>query len=109
MTSSQGCSRPRWKTARSSRSFPSDPERAAYKKFGNPASRYAIVGVFVAKLRPVRVAVTGAGSCVFRVPAMEAALAKSFAADALSGIEMTPARLTRTSMVRRNIAQIWSV
>jgi carbon-monoxide dehydrogenase medium subunit len=52
---------------------------AAYQKFKNPASRYAIVGVFVAKTAGgVRVAVTGAGPCVFRVPEMEAALAKSF-------------------------------
>jgi carbon-monoxide dehydrogenase medium subunit len=70
------------------------PERAAYKKFGNPASRYAMAGVFVAKSPAgVRVAVTGAGSCVFRVPAMEAALAKSFAADALAGIKIDASTL----------------
>ena len=52
------------------------PEKAAYIKFQNPASRYAMVGVFVAKTKAgVRVAVTGAGSCVFRESAMEAALA----------------------------------
>ena len=43
------------------------PEKSAYAKFPNPASRYAMVGVYVAKLKnEVRVAVTGAGSCVFR-------------------------------------------
>jgi carbon-monoxide dehydrogenase medium subunit len=58
-----------------------------YQKFRNPASRYAIVGVFVARSPAgVRVAVTGAGPCVFRVPAMEAALAKSFTADAIKDI-----------------------
>ena len=63
------------------------PERAAYQKFKNPASRYAIVGVFVAKTAGgVRVAVTGAGPCVFRVPEMEAALEKSFSADAIKDI-----------------------
>ena len=63
------------------------PETAAYQKFKNPASRYAIVGVFVAKTAGgVRVAVTGAGPCVFRVPEMEAALAKSFSADAIKDI-----------------------
>jgi carbon-monoxide dehydrogenase medium subunit len=63
------------------------PERAAYAKFDNPASRYALAGVFVAKSRSgVRVAVTGAGSSVFRVPEMEAALTKSFSADAIKGI-----------------------
>src|ERR1700722_15139817 len=59
-------------------SFPI-PEKAGYEKFRNPASRYAIVGVFVAKTGSgVRVAVTGAGPSVFRQKEMEAALAKSF-------------------------------
>lgn len=66
--------------------FPT-PKRAAYKKFRNPASRYAVVGVMVAETASgIRVAVTGAGPSVFRVPAMEAALAKSFTADAIKGI-----------------------
>jgi len=61
--------------------------QANYQKFRNPASRYAIVGVFVAKTAAgVRLAVTGAGAVVFRVPEMEAALAKSFAADAIKDI-----------------------
>src|SRR5258708_39079553 len=60
-------------------SFPT-PKKAADQKFRNPASRFALVGAFVAK-RPseVRVAVTGAGaSGVFRVPEFEAALKKRF-------------------------------
>jgi carbon-monoxide dehydrogenase medium subunit len=62
-------------------------EKAAYMKFPNPASRYAIVGVFVAKHKDgVRVAVTGAGACVFRQKEMEAALAKSFSADAIKAV-----------------------
>jgi aerobic carbon-monoxide dehydrogenase medium subunit len=65
------------------------PERAAYMKFPNPASRYAIVGVMVAKAPAgVRVAVTGAGPRVFRVPAMEEALSKSFTADAVADIQV---------------------
>ncbi len=65
-------------------------QSAAYAKFPNPASRYAMVGVFVAKLKDgtVRVAVTGAGPKVFRVPEMEAALAKNFSAKALAGISV---------------------
>ncbi|MCK1300984.1 xanthine dehydrogenase family protein subunit M [Bradyrhizobium sp. 24] len=66
------------------------PKKAAYIKFRNQASRYALVGVFVAR-RPsdVRVAVTGAGSeGVFRVTAFEEALKKRFAAKALDGIEV---------------------
>ncbi len=65
------------------------PQAANYQKFKNPASRYAIVGVFVARTPAgVRVAVTGAGACVFRVPAMEAALARSFTADAIKDISI---------------------
>jgi aerobic carbon-monoxide dehydrogenase medium subunit len=74
-------------------SFPV-PERAGYAKFPNPASRYAMAGVFVAKTAAgVRVAVTGAGACVFRAPAMEAALGKRFSPDALAGIEIDPGEL----------------
>jgi len=69
-------------------SFPV-PKRAAYAKFPNPASRYAIVGVFVAKSGDdVRVAVTGAKGSVFRVAEMEQALAKRFDADAIAGVEV---------------------
>ena len=69
-------------------SFPT-AERAGYAKFRNPASRYAIIGVFVAKTaQGVRVAVTGAGNGVFRVKAMEDALARSWSADALKGISV---------------------
>jgi carbon-monoxide dehydrogenase medium subunit len=68
------------------------PSQAAYAKFRNPASRYALVGVFVAKhASGSRVAVTGAGSNgVFRVPEMEQALGQRFAAEALDGITVPP-------------------
>jgi carbon-monoxide dehydrogenase medium subunit len=68
------------------------PEKAAYAKFPNPASRYAMVGVFVAKgPAGVRVAVTGAGQGgVFRHKAMEAALAASWSPDAVAKVA-TPA------------------
>ena len=68
-------------------SFPKTA-RAAYVKFPNPASRYAMVGVFVADAGAgCRVAVTGAGSDgVFRHADMEAALDSNFSADALDGI-----------------------
>ncbi|MGZ8371693.1 MAG: FAD binding domain-containing protein, partial [Rhodoplanes sp.] len=65
-------------------------KKAAYRKFRNPASRYAIVGVFVAK-RPseVRVAVTGAGtSGVFRVPEFEQALKARFSPKVLEGLSV---------------------
>lgn len=63
------------------------PQQAAYAKFAQPASRFALVGVMVAQhAGGVRVAVTGAGMCVFRVPEMEAALASNFSADAIRDI-----------------------
>jgi len=71
-------------------SFPK-PDKAAYMKFKNPASRYAIVGVFVAKTgSTVRVAVTGAGPGVFRSKELETALAKSFLPTAVEGIKIAP-------------------
>src|SRR5437660_9462357 len=68
-------------------SFPV-PAKFAYVKFANPASRYALVGVAVAQTSGgPRVAVTGAGSSgVFRHKAMEAALAKAWSAQSLSGV-----------------------
>jgi carbon-monoxide dehydrogenase medium subunit len=70
-------------------SFPI-PQKAAYMKFRNPASRYAMVGVFVAKTAGgVRVAVTGAGSSgVFRAEPFEAALNKNFSPSALEGVSV---------------------
>ncbi|HEX3349137.1 MAG TPA: xanthine dehydrogenase family protein subunit M [Acetobacteraceae bacterium] len=64
------------------------PSKARYEKFRNPASRYAMVGVFVANgPKGVRVAVTGAGqNGVFRHTAMEQALAKSWSPDAVASI-----------------------
>ena len=70
------------------------PERAGYAKFPNPASRYAMVGVFVARTGlGVRVAITGAGSCVFRSPELEAALARDFTPDAITALTIDPAEL----------------
>jgi carbon-monoxide dehydrogenase medium subunit len=64
------------------------PKKSGYAKFPNPASLYAMVGVFAAQGADgaARVAVTGAGPGVFRVAAMEAALSKDFSAAALNGI-----------------------
>ena len=71
------------------------PEKAAYQKFPHPASRFALVGVFVARgPAGVRVAVTGAGPSVFRVPEMEKALGATFAADAIASVAVKSAGLT---------------
>jgi carbon-monoxide dehydrogenase medium subunit len=65
------------------------PTKAAYAKFRQPASRFALVGVFVA-LTPTgpRVAVTGTGNGVFRHAGLEAALAKSFTPEAVAGVKV---------------------
>ncbi len=73
-------------------SFPV-PKRAAYMKFKNPASRFAIVGVFVADFgagskNPVRVAVTGAGPCVFRQADLEKALSAKFTVETAAAIKV---------------------
>jgi aerobic carbon-monoxide dehydrogenase medium subunit len=72
-------------------SFPV-PKRAAYMKFKNPASRFAIVGVFVADFGggKVRVGVTGAGPSVFRQAEMEKALAAKFAPESVASIKVKP-------------------
>ena len=66
-------------------SFPV-PEKAGWQKFKQPASRFSIVGVFVSKgPQGVRVAVTGAGSSVFRAKELEAKLSANWSAAALAG------------------------
>ena len=70
-------------------SFPV-PSSAAYSKFPNPASRYAIVGVFVANGSDgVRVAVTGAGGSVFRVSEMESALSSNFSSSSVADVQVS--------------------
>jgi len=74
-------------------SFPM-AKRAAYIKFRNPASRYALVGVFVSETAGrVRVAVTGAAQCVFRAKDMEEALASKFAPEAIARIRLPADKL----------------
>lgn len=71
-------------------SFPI-PDKAGYAKFANPASRYAMVGVFVARFgNKTRVAVTGAGPVVFRAKALEEALSQRFDADAVAAGSVPP-------------------
>lgn len=71
-------------------SFPK-PEKAAWLKFKQPASRFSIVGVFVAKTAGgVRVAVTGAGPCAFRVKALEEKLNAKFAPESCDGVTISP-------------------
>jgi aerobic carbon-monoxide dehydrogenase medium subunit len=70
--------------------FPA-PKRAAYMKFKNPASRFAIVGVFVADFGgKARVGVTGAGPSAFRQAEMEKALSAKFAPESVANIKVKP-------------------
>ena len=63
------------------------PDEAAYEKFPNPASRYAVVGVMVARYGgAVRVGVTGAAPCAFRATMLEEALTAEFAPGAVDGV-----------------------
>ena len=65
------------------------PEKSAYAKYPNPASRYAVVGVYVAKMKnEVRVAVTGAASSVFRSKELEASLSNNFSASAIDNVNI---------------------
>ena len=67
------------------------PEMAGWAKFGNQASRFAVVASMVSRAGgTVRLAVTGAKPCVFRIPEMEAALAADFAEGALEGLAPPP-------------------
>ena len=66
------------------------PVKSSYAKFSNPASRYAVVGVYVAKLKnEVRVAITGAGSSVFRSKELESALNNNFSASAIDNVNIS--------------------
>jgi len=70
-------------------SFPV-PDKAGYQKFPNPASRFALVGVFVSKKgSDVRVGVTGAGPCAFRSANIEKALAAKWAPEAAEGVTVS--------------------
>lgn len=68
------------------------PQKAAYRKFDQPASRFALTGVFVARFEDrVRVAVTGAGeNGVFRHHGLEDALNDDFSAKAVDSVEVSP-------------------
>ncbi len=68
------------------------PDRAAYRKFPNPASRYAVVGVMVADFGgTVRVGVTGAGPCAFRARTIEDMLNSDLSPSALDSVEVPDA------------------
>ncbi len=66
------------------------PEKSCYQKYPNPASRYAIVGVYVAKHKSgVNVGVTGAKSCVYNEKNIASALSKSFSSSAVDNVKIS--------------------
>jgi len=70
------------------------PKKSSYAKFPNPASRYAIVGVYVAKLKKeVRVAITGASSSVFRSKEIESALSSNFSESSIENVNISSKNL----------------
>jgi aerobic carbon-monoxide dehydrogenase medium subunit len=91
-------------------SFPI-PKRAAYMKFKQAASRFALVGVFLAQFDSgVRVAVTGASSGVFRHSGLEAALSKSFTPEAAAAVKIDATNLNSdihgTAAYRANLISV---
>ena len=91
-------------------SFPV-PKKAAYMKFVQPASRFALVGVFVAQTDAgVRVAVTGAANGVFRHKGLEAALTSSFTAASAATVKIDAADLNAdihaTAAYRANLISV---
>jgi aerobic carbon-monoxide dehydrogenase medium subunit len=65
------------------------PQRSAYEKFRNPASHFALAGIFVSQgQQGVRVAVTGCASCVFRATALEQALSQDYSPEAAKAVKM---------------------
>lgn len=91
-------------------SFPT-PKRAAYMKFKQPASRFALVGVFLAQFDAgVRVAITGAANGVFRHKGLEAALSKSFTPQAAAAVRIDASELNSdihaTAAYRANLISV---
>jgi carbon-monoxide dehydrogenase medium subunit len=87
------------------------PDRAAYRKFPNPASRYAVAGVLVADFGgSIRIGVTGAGPCAFRASAMEAALSADLRPETARATEIPADNLNSdmhaSAEYRANLVQV---
>jgi carbon-monoxide dehydrogenase medium subunit len=91
-------------------SFPI-PQRSVYMKFNQPASRFALVGVYLAQSgNGVRVAVTGAASCVFRHKGLEDALNNSFSVESAASVKIDDSELNAdihaTAAYRANLISV---
>jgi aerobic carbon-monoxide dehydrogenase medium subunit len=89
------------------------PEKADYQKHPNPASRYAIIGVFVAKhKKDVNVAVTGAKSCVYIDKDLSKALTNNFSSSSIKSIKLNDSEMNSdmhaSSEYRANLVSLYT-
>ena len=89
------------------------PKKADYQKHPNPASRYAVIGVFVAKhKKDVNVAVTGAKSCVYIDKDLSKALTNSFSSSSIEGIKLNDSEMNSdmhaSSEYRANLVSLYT-
>ena len=89
------------------------PEKSSYQKFPNPASRYAIVGVYVAKHKTgINVAVTGAKSCVYNNKDLANALSKNFSSTVIENANISSSGMNSdihaSSEYRANMVKVFA-
>ena len=89
------------------------PQKSSYQKFANPASRYAIVGVYVAKHKTgINVAVTGAKSCVYNDKDLASALSKNFSSSIVENVKISSSGMNSdihaSSEYRANMVKVFA-
>ena len=89
------------------------PQKSSYQKLANPASRYAIVGVYVAKHKTgINVAVTGAKSCVYNDKDLANALSKNFSSSVIENVKISSSRMNSdihaSSKYRANMVKVFA-
>ena len=89
------------------------PQKSSYQKLPNPASRYAIVGVYVAKHKTgINVAVTGAKSCVYNDKDLANVLSKNFSPSAIENVKISSSKMNSdihaSSEYRANMVKVFT-
>jgi carbon-monoxide dehydrogenase medium subunit len=89
------------------------PQKSSYQKLANPASRYAIVGVYVAKHKTgINVAVTGAKSCVYNDKDLANVLSKNFSPSAIENVKISSSKMNSdihaSSEYRANMVKVFT-
>ena len=89
------------------------PQKSSYQKLPNPASRYAIVGVYVAKYKTgINVAVTGAKSCVYNDKDLANALSKNFSPSVIENVKISSSKMNSdihaSSEYRANMVKVFA-